>query len=145
MLTRSLLVRLLGYPIKRIEVRAHVIWVLPEKGRPRFISKAFVWNGFREVRRRNAQSLKILSPRYRSELATVMNPNKNSVDDAMHHTINVIDPARTIENNTNHKSPPLFHCQLVNVCVKIQMYKDEQKYTKGCEICTDGAIIQHGQ
>jgi len=77
--TRSLLARLLGYPIKRIEVWAHVIWVLPEKGRPRFISKSFVWNGFRESRRRNAQSLKVLPPRHKSELATVMNPNNNSV------------------------------------------------------------------
>jgi len=78
--TRSLLARMLGYNLKRIEVWAHVVWVLPEKGSPRFISKSAVWNAFRDFRRTSANELRVLPPHHpATELALVSNPNNNSI------------------------------------------------------------------
>jgi len=75
--SRSLVSRLLGdVDVKRIEVWANVVWVLPVKGSPRFVSKARIWQAFRETRRASAHQLVVKpSP---SQLALVVNPLKGS-------------------------------------------------------------------
>jgi len=72
-ISRSLLSRLLGCRIKKIEVWAYVVWVLPERGSPRFVSRNHIWNGFHEIRKKEAQVLSVHPPRHSSELALVVN------------------------------------------------------------------------
>lgn len=66
-----------GLAIQRIEVWANVIWVLPVKGSPRFLSKKSVWKAFQDLRRNYIDDLFVL-PFKDGSGAIVKNKSKDS-------------------------------------------------------------------
>lgn len=53
--------RMLGQQIKRFEIWAHVVFVIPATGRARFMSKRAFYQHFAEFRQQSARGLRVLA------------------------------------------------------------------------------------